>query len=119
MKHFNESCDNFANCLDDKYFTNNKDPRADDTIPFACAFYSFCPDPCCPLKYVSNILDCSKSLLNPCLINSNKGNKKNNYEKFFKKNLPEIKKFNFKLNKIFQNITIVIFHLKIITTSIH
>ncbi|XP_044588895.1 uncharacterized protein LOC123268077 [Cotesia glomerata] len=72
MKHFNESCDNFANCLDDKYFTNNKDPRADDKIPFACAFYSFCPDPCCPLKHVSSILDCSKSLLNPCLINSKK-----------------------------------------------
>ncbi|KAK2580909.1 hypothetical protein KPH14_005978 [Odynerus spinipes] len=65
LANFGESCDNFANCLDE-YGPNNKDPRADDAKPFACALYSFCPDPCCPMKHIWHMNDCFRSKLNPC-----------------------------------------------------
>ncbi|XP_012281706.1 uncharacterized protein LOC105700452 [Orussus abietinus] len=65
LAHFGESCANHANCLDE-YGANNRDPRADDSKPFACALYSFCPDRCCPLMHVWYTKDCSQSTLNPC-----------------------------------------------------
>ncbi|KAI4482767.1 hypothetical protein M0804_008620 [Polistes exclamans] len=65
LANFGESCDNFANCLDE-YGPNNKDPRADDAKPFACALYSFCPDHCCPMKHIWHMKDCFQSMRNPC-----------------------------------------------------
>lgn len=62
---FGEPCDNHANCLD-VYGVNNKDPRADDSKPFACAMYSFCPDHCCPMKHIWYHRDCFQSQENPC-----------------------------------------------------
>ncbi|XP_028047516.2 uncharacterized protein LOC105836441 [Monomorium pharaonis] len=62
---FGEPCDNHANCLDE-YGVHNKDPRADDTKPYACALYSFCPDHCCPMKYIRYMKDCYQSQRNPC-----------------------------------------------------
>lgn len=61
-----EPCDNFAQCLDPQYGYKNKDPRANDSIPYACALYSFCPDPCCPMKYIDNYEACYENDLNPC-----------------------------------------------------
>lgn len=66
LQHLNSSCDNFAGCLDRKFGIHNKDPRADDSVPFSCALYSFCPDPCCPLKHITNPNDCHQTSLNPC-----------------------------------------------------
>ncbi|XP_015118958.1 uncharacterized protein LOC107042427 [Diachasma alloeum] len=62
---FGETCDNHANCLD-IYGSNNKDPRADDSKPFACAMYSFCPDHCCPMKHIWYMEECFQSDENPC-----------------------------------------------------
>ncbi|KYN01335.1 Fibrillin-1 [Cyphomyrmex costatus] len=62
---FGEPCDNHANCLDE-YGVHNKDPRADDTKPYACALYSFCPDHCCPMKHIRYMKDCYQSQSNPC-----------------------------------------------------
>ncbi|XP_020300345.1 uncharacterized protein LOC109864000 [Pseudomyrmex gracilis] len=62
---FGESCDNHANCLDE-YGVHNQDPRADDTKPYACALYSFCPDHCCPMKHIRYMKDCYQSPRNPC-----------------------------------------------------
>ncbi|XP_014480163.1 PREDICTED: uncharacterized protein LOC106747286 [Dinoponera quadriceps] len=62
---FGEPCDNHANCLDE-YGVHNKDPRADDTKPYACALYSFCPDHCCPMKHIRYMKDCFQSERNPC-----------------------------------------------------
>ncbi|XP_071637183.1 fatty acyl-CoA reductase 1 [Temnothorax longispinosus] len=62
---FGEPCDNHANCLDE-YGVYNKDPRADDTKPYACALYSFCPDHCCPMKHIRYMKDCYQSQSNPC-----------------------------------------------------
>ncbi|EZA56658.1 hypothetical protein X777_02262 [Ooceraea biroi] len=62
---FGEPCDNHANCLDE-YGVRNKDPRADDTKPFACALYSFCPDHCCSMKHIWYMKDCFQSRHNPC-----------------------------------------------------
>ncbi|XP_075980740.1 uncharacterized protein LOC142979596 [Anticarsia gemmatalis] len=63
-----ESCDNFANCLDPIFGNRNHDPRSDDKSSFACAVYSFCPDPCCPLKHVHTLSQCHNSMLNPCYV---------------------------------------------------
>lgn len=63
-----ESCDNFASCLDPIFGHRNHDPRSDDKLSFACAMYSFCPDPCCPLKHVKTVLECRDSKDNPCFI---------------------------------------------------
>jgi hypothetical protein len=38
-----EPCDNFAKCLDPDFGDSNEDPRANDSLPFSCATYSFCP----------------------------------------------------------------------------
>ena len=62
---FGESCENHANCLD-VYGIENKDPRANDAKPFACALYSFCPDHCCPMKHIWYMRDCFQSPENPC-----------------------------------------------------
>lgn len=61
-----ESCDNFASCLDSTFGHRNYDPRSDDKFSFTCAMYSFCPDPCCPLKHVKAVSQCHDSELNPC-----------------------------------------------------
>lgn len=50
LSSFGEPCDNFANCLDDEWKDRNKDWRANDEKAFACAYYSFCPDVCCPRR---------------------------------------------------------------------
>lgn len=70
--HFQERCDNFANCLDPKFGPENNDPRVSDTIEYACSIYSFCPDPCCPIKHISNFTECWNNSLNPCFEQSNK-----------------------------------------------
>lgn len=61
-----ERCDNFANCLDPIHGARNQDPRADDRQSFTCAMYSFCPDPCCPMKYIENLTQCHQYIGNPC-----------------------------------------------------
>ncbi|KZC06826.1 Fibulin-2 [Dufourea novaeangliae] len=60
---FGEPCDNHANC---DINGGNGDPRADDTKPYACALYSFCPDHCCPMKQIGYMTDCYHSPQNPC-----------------------------------------------------
>ena len=65
LTHFGQPCDNHADCLG-IYGAHNKDPRADDRRAFACAIYSFCPDPCCPLKHIWYWNDCFQSEQNPC-----------------------------------------------------
>nr|XP_012140862.1 PREDICTED: uncharacterized protein LOC100878185 [Megachile rotundata] len=62
---FGEDCDNYANCQVEQE-GGNGDPRADDTSPYACALYSFCPDHCCPMKHIRDMTDCYQSPLNPC-----------------------------------------------------
>jgi len=69
---FGEPCDNHANCLDE-YGVHNKDPRADDTKPYACALYSFCPDHCCPMKHIRHMKDCYQSQSNPCYAENQPG----------------------------------------------
>ncbi|KMQ98439.1 hypothetical protein RF55_1196 [Lasius niger] len=69
---FGEPCDNHANCLDE-YGIHNKDPRADDTKPYACALYSFCPDHCCPMKHIRYMKDCFQSQRNPCYAENQPG----------------------------------------------
>jgi len=69
---FGEPCDNHANCLDE-YDVHNKDPRADDTKPYACALYSFCPDHCCPMKHIWYMKDCYQSQSNPCYAENQPG----------------------------------------------
>ncbi|KAJ8950567.1 hypothetical protein NQ318_015700 [Aromia moschata] len=66
LEHLSEMCDNFANCLDEGLGPNNGDTRADDSRPFACALYSFCPDPCCPDRRLVDKEACWNSLENPC-----------------------------------------------------
>lgn len=72
---FNEPCDNHANCFDEYIdtFGHNRDPRADDTKPYACALYSFCPDHCCPVKHIWLIKDCYQSQSNPCYAENQPG----------------------------------------------
>ncbi|CAG9857817.1 unnamed protein product [Phyllotreta striolata] len=66
LKRFYEKCDNFANCLDEDFGPYNDDDRVEDLKSFSCASYSFCPDPCCPLKHVNLMKDCYESPENPC-----------------------------------------------------
>ncbi|KAK6643746.1 hypothetical protein RUM43_000009 [Polyplax serrata] len=64
LKFFTDDCDNFASCIPWDLGPHNKDIRSDNLNPFACALYSFCPDPCCPLKHLRNPSDCFS--LSPC-----------------------------------------------------
>ncbi|KAK4881414.1 hypothetical protein RN001_004733 [Aquatica leii] len=66
LERLKENCDNFANCLDPNFGINNKDPRADDNLPYSCALYSFCPDQCCPLKHLNSFESCWNDPANPC-----------------------------------------------------
>lgn len=66
LKQLSDHCDNFAYCLDEIYGEHNRDIRADDSQPFLCALYSFCPDPCCPTKHVTGMEECWDSNENPC-----------------------------------------------------
>lgn len=66
LEHLGEPCDNFAACLDSAYGPNNEDIRANDTNPYACALYSFCPDTCCPFKHLKRLEDCWDEPENPC-----------------------------------------------------
>ncbi|XP_044017201.1 protein kinase C-binding protein NELL2-like, partial [Aphidius gifuensis] len=75
LSRFGESCDNHANCLD-VYGVNNKDPRADDSKPFACALYSFCPDHCCPMKHIWYLRECFQNINNPCYEINQPGHRK-------------------------------------------
>lgn len=68
LMHFNESCDNFAECLSEEFGFSNNDPRANDSNPFSCALYSFCPDPCCPVKHIKDYKECFASNVNPCFV---------------------------------------------------
>lgn len=76
LRHLNESCDNFASCLDSTYGARNKDPRADDASYFKCAMYSFCPDPCCPIKHLAHAESCWDAPENPCYHINPKGQRK-------------------------------------------
>lgn len=74
LEHFQESCDNFASCLQQGNI-NNGDVRADDSIPFRCALYSFCPDPCCSSRKIVKFSNqCSSPIEfgNPCRNLNNK-----------------------------------------------
>lgn len=66
LQHLNESCDNFVSCLDANMKPRNYDVRAEDSSPFLCAMYSFCPDPCCPRQHLSDEKSCLESPDNPC-----------------------------------------------------
>ncbi|XP_076260111.1 uncharacterized protein LOC143196330 [Rhynchophorus ferrugineus] len=66
LSHLGERCDNYAFCMDMSYGPMNEDPRADDSIPFACAQYSFCPDPCCANKHLGEVEICWNDEENPC-----------------------------------------------------
>lgn len=66
---FGEPCDNHANCE----MQPTGDPRADDTEPYACALYSFCPDHCCPMKRIGDMTDCHQSEANPCYAGNEPG----------------------------------------------
>ncbi|XP_046387174.1 uncharacterized protein LOC124156586 isoform X2 [Ischnura elegans] len=62
-------CDNYATCLDPEDELANGDFRAgggDREMPFACAQYSFCPDPCCPGKQYSSAEQCAVDVAGPC-----------------------------------------------------
>ncbi|KAL0270738.1 UNVERIFIED_CONTAM: hypothetical protein PYX00_008041 [Menopon gallinae] len=65
---FIDDCDNHANCLDWSTGPSNLDYRAGKDRPFACAAYSFCPDPCCPEKLMTSIVDCQ--YVSPCGANN-------------------------------------------------
>ncbi|XP_064073628.1 uncharacterized protein LOC135193749 [Vanessa tameamea] len=65
------SCDNFANSLDYTDISHNYDPRSNNKLSFACAMFSFCPDPCCPKKYVYSYKECYEDRKNPCFIENN------------------------------------------------
>lgn len=64
LKVFAEDCDNFASCIQPDVGPNNGDFRGDNAQPFACALYSFCPDPCCPHKYLRDSSMCVDA--SPC-----------------------------------------------------
>ncbi|XP_073961333.1 uncharacterized protein [Choristoneura fumiferana] len=69
-----ESCDPLAMF----YSTRNihQDPRSDDKKPFACAKYSFCPDPCCPLLHVRTMRECYDNADNPCYFENRSNERK-------------------------------------------
>lgn len=88
-----DTCDNFANCLDPAFGHRNHDPRSDDKLSFACAMYSFCPDPCCPLKHISYEQECRDSIHNPCYSennNLNPANRQCSLDKKLNRNLNDI-----------------------------
>lgn len=66
LRHLGEPCDNWAWCLDWTLGPAHGDPRARDSVPFQCARYSFCPDPCCPQRLVRSENDCLHGQENPC-----------------------------------------------------
>lgn len=72
-----DTCDNYANCLDPDFGYRNWDPRSDDKLSFACATYSFCPDPCCPTKHIDHLDECLDNANNPCFNRDNSDNFKN------------------------------------------
>ncbi|VVC30461.1 EGF-like calcium-binding domain [Cinara cedri] len=58
---FNEPCDDIGECYRAEELP---DFRADNKLPYQCALYSFCPDPCCPLRRVTAPEECHD--VNPC-----------------------------------------------------
>lgn len=76
LRHLNETCDNFASCLDATRGPNNRDPRARDASEYGCALYSFCPDPCCPIKHMDRRESCWDAPANPCHHVNPKGRRK-------------------------------------------
>ncbi|KAL3285869.1 hypothetical protein HHI36_000389 [Cryptolaemus montrouzieri] len=76
LEHLNDtSCDNHANCLNPYLGPHNLDIRADDSIPFNCARYSFCPDPCCPIYHIKSYRECWESTANPCFAENHPGHR--------------------------------------------
>ncbi|XP_066146533.1 transmembrane cell adhesion receptor mua-3-like isoform X2 [Euwallacea fornicatus] len=67
LSYLDEFCDNFAVCLGNSTAASNGDQRGNNQVPFACAQYSFCPDPCCPYKHLSKGESCWDKEKNPCL----------------------------------------------------
>lgn len=61
LSRFNEPCDDIGECYQDDQMY---DFRADNNVPYQCALYSFCPDPCCPLRNVTIPITCNS--VNPC-----------------------------------------------------
>lgn len=81
MEKLSDRCDNFANCLNGRQSPGNFDLRANDSIPYACALYSFCPDPCCQQKYVTDYNECWESQDNPCSRDNPKGQRECNLDR--------------------------------------
>lgn len=68
-----EPCNNFANYVElGQYGYHHSDIRSDDRFSFACAMYSFCPDPCCGKKYIQTREQCDNKA-NPCFIENADG----------------------------------------------
>lgn len=65
LKTFDRRCDNFAACLEGRQ-SFNSDPRANNSVPYQCARYSFCPEVCCPKKIIEHFSECLQSPGNPC-----------------------------------------------------
>lgn len=61
LSMFNEPCDDIGECY---RVDELSDFRADNRLPYQCASYSFCPDPCCPLRRAAVPEDCLD--VNPC-----------------------------------------------------
>lgn len=68
-----ESCDPLAMLYSTRI---HHDPRSNDKQPFACAKYSFCPDPCCPLLHVRTMRECYNNVNNPCYFENRSNEKK-------------------------------------------
>lgn len=66
LSMLSEPCDNFGYDLD--FGSLGHDPRSNNKMSFACALFSFCPDPCCPQKYIMSYAECSEDENNPCFI---------------------------------------------------
>ncbi|KAK9718361.1 Calcium-binding EGF domain [Popillia japonica] len=104
LKHIKESCDNFAYCLDNKYGEKNfaycldnkygeknHDYRAKDNVPFACATYSFCPDPCCSaFKHTIEPIICHNNARNPCYETNPEGKRRCGFVRSENRNFHDI-----------------------------
>ncbi|CAG9772560.1 unnamed protein product [Ceutorhynchus assimilis] len=75
LQHIDEHCDNFAYCMDLSTGPNNLDVRANNSEPYACAQYSFCPDPCCPNKQLPRKEMCWQDEKNPCFSENPEGHR--------------------------------------------
>lgn len=82
LENIGERCDNFANCLDSEYGVNNDDARTSDNDSFQCMLYSVCPDPCCPLRHITDYADdCWNNEVNPCFQNNAIGHRRCSFQR--------------------------------------